>query len=140
MLSIAGGVVGGLSSLAEGLIRASGERARARALRARASQLSVARRLATDESRRQGVEVLGAQVAHRGFAGVTMSGSSLDVLAQTAADAERNTRIIDYNYTSAIQSTFYAARLAEYNADLATLGGVSGLFGGVASGFAGAVS
>lgn len=120
-----------VSSLASGFIQSSGEKARARALQADAAAIAQSGRFAVLESVRTGRKVIGAQRAHRGFQGVTMSGSSLDVLAETAADAAWNTSVIAYNYKSHEQAVLYQARLARFNASQAKLQGIAGAIGAV---------
>ena len=137
VLDIASGLNAGLTGLADGLVRASGNRARGRALLAEAQRIGVQGQIAVTESERQGQAVIGAQVAHRGFQGVTMSGSSLDVLEQTARDAIWNTSVIAYNFETHAEAAIYDARLAKFTADQQTLTGIGALAGGVAQGFLG---
>ncbi len=136
-LEATGALAGGVLSIADAMVQASGEKARARSLRVRAAQIRAEGIFAVSAAQEEGQRTIGAQRAVRGFQGVTMDGSSLDVLAETAEDAAWNASVIAYNYETAEAATLYQARLAKFSADQAKLSAVSSAFGtvsGVASG------
>jgi hypothetical protein len=138
VLDIVGGLIGAGASLASGFARANGELARERALHATAQQIAFSRSVAVRESSRIEQEVVGGNRAITGARGITMSGSSLEVLAQTAEDARWNTQVIDYNFKTQEANVLYQARLARWNASIQRNNAIGGAIGQVGSGLASA--
>lgn len=135
VLDIAGGFGAGLTRVGEGLALSKSLDSQARALQKNAQAVRAQRQFALMEVERRGRFTIGAQRAQRGFQGVTMSGSSLDTLAEAASDARRNAQFVKYDFDSRIAAIGFQADLARFNASQATLGAVSGALSAVSSGF-----
>ena len=64
------------------------------------------------QARKAGREVIGAQIAHRGASGVTMSGSSLDVLEHDAVMAEKRALNVRFATDMAAINEEFGGRMA----------------------------
>ena len=64
-------------------------------------------------TRKAGIALLGAQVAHRGYQGVTMSGSSLEVLLKDAETEEMRARHVRFATDIAAANERYKGRMAK---------------------------
>lgn len=63
-----------------------------------AQAVEAAGRLDIEQQRREHLQILGAQKARYGAAGVIMEGTPLEVMAQTASDMEQDILTTQYNY------------------------------------------
>ncbi|MEE9386413.1 MAG: hypothetical protein V3V08_23610 [Nannocystaceae bacterium] len=135
VLDIASGFGAGLTRVGEGISLSKSLGSQARALQKNAQAVRVQGQFALMEVERRGRFTIGAQRAHRGFQGVTMSGSSLDTLAEAAADARRNAQFVKYDFDSKVAAIQFQADLARFNASQATLSAVAGGLSAVSSGF-----
>lgn len=140
VLDIAQGLTGAGFEVAKGFSLSKSLGSEARVLQQNAADVRRAGQQAVAEAERQGRYIIGAQRAQRGFQGVTMSGSSLDVLSQTAADAARNVQFVKYDFDSRVAALQFQAELARFNASQAKLGAIAGAVGTAARGFLSAAS
>lgn len=105
---------------------------------ANAQAVEAAAALEEQRSRKKAQQLLGSQTAAYGKAGVTLEGTPLEVMAQTAADVEEDILINRYNYQvqaarQRSQAGFYGyeagrqERLAQYPVTAALMKGASSL-------------
>lgn len=117
--------------IAAGMASEAGYKAEAQMHRYRAGQIAFDGNFRLREEKRRFEDVRGGQIAARAGQGVTMAGSSLDVLEDAAMDSAANSWFLEYGIMSAVDAEFYLARMSDFNASQARMQMIGAAIGGV---------
>lgn len=125
-IGIIGGIVAGVGSLMSGMQQSAAYKAQAKASEMEARSESEAGSYESARASERAARLQGQQVTSIAAQGLDLSGTPLDVVTDSATDAELDKRMIRANAQRKSNTSMYEAKLAKMNAKSAAIGGVIG--------------
>lgn len=125
-IGLIGGLVSAAGSVMSGMMQAQGYEAQAAAYKAQAQTQAMAGSAAGQQADDKMKRMTGAQVTALASNGLDLSGSALDVIRDSRAQAEMDKATIRANWQNQANVSTFQSNVATMNAGNAMMGGIIG--------------